>query len=142
MIVNTLYFGCRSAAKDHHYGAEWQSLCAEKKITYRVTFSRDGPEGVKRTYVQDLIQEDARTIWELLKKGGWVYISGSASFVLPFLSGTHWMGISRSSNKMPASVKEAIRAAVETEGDYSEEESRKYVDAMVREGRLLEESWS
>lgn len=75
--VNTLYFGCRSASKDHHYASEWTSYAESGDIVYRTAFSRDGPEGVKRTYVQDLITEDAERIWDLLeKKRAWVYISG------------------------------------------------------------------
>ncbi|THH00704.1 hypothetical protein EW145_g7039 [Phellinidium pouzarii] len=46
---NTLYFGCRSISKDHHYGSEWKALIDNYKLTYRPAFSRDGPEGVKRT---------------------------------------------------------------------------------------------
>lgn len=46
-------------------------------MTYRTAFSRDGPEGVKRVYVQDLIQQDAEDIWRLVgQAGAWVYISG------------------------------------------------------------------
>jgi sulfite reductase alpha subunit-like flavoprotein len=76
---NTLYFGCRSASKDHHYSAEWRALEEDepKMLTYRVAFSRDGPEGVKRTYVQDLMEEDGECVWDVLgRRGGWAYISG------------------------------------------------------------------
>lgn len=76
-IANTLYFGCRSATKDQHYGAEWVQYDSDGDIKYRVACSRDGPEGVKRTYVQDLIQEDAERIWNLIgQEKAWVYISG------------------------------------------------------------------
>ena len=40
--------------------------------------SRDGPEGVKRTYVQDLIEEDGESVWKVLGvSNGGLYISGS-----------------------------------------------------------------
>ena len=91
---------------------------------YRVAFSRDGPEGRPRTYVQDLIREDAKRIWELVGvRGAWVYISGSA-------------------NKMPAAVRAAIAHAMRTEGGRTEEEAKEYVAGMEREGRLIEECWS
>ena len=48
----------------------------------------------------------------------------------------------RSSNKMPAAVKEAIAFAVETHGGFSAEEAKQYVHSMVKEGRLIEECWS
>ncbi|KIK57477.1 hypothetical protein GYMLUDRAFT_229030 [Collybiopsis luxurians FD-317 M1] len=121
---NTLYFGCRSAQKDQHYANEWTQYSSDKALTYRVACSRDGPEGVKRTYVQDLITEDAARVWELLdERGAYVFISGS-------------------SNKMPAAVKESLRNAVVKCGFRSEEEASKYISALERSGRLIEECWS
>ena len=124
VTANTLYFGCRSESKDHHYGEEWTELLGAQKLTYRVAFSRDGPEGQARTYVQDLIRQDAKRIWELVGlQAAWVYISGSA-------------------NKMPAAVRAAITHAVQTEGGRTEEDAKEYVAKMEREGRLVEECWS
>ncbi|CAL1697805.1 unnamed protein product [Somion occarium] len=121
---NTLYQGCRSVSKDQHYRAEFEALASEGKLVYRVAPSRDSPEGVKRTYVQDLIAEDAKRIWELVgESGAWVYISGS-------------------SNKMPAGVKAAIRDAIREYGGKSEDEAAEYVATMEREGRLIEDCWS
>ncbi|KAH0834168.1 hypothetical protein J3R83DRAFT_11474 [Lanmaoa asiatica] len=72
-----LYFGCRSASKDHHYGAEWEAYAKAGKITYHVAFSRDGPEGTKKTYVQDLLRQDKDRVWELLGvQRGTLIISG------------------------------------------------------------------
>ena len=77
---NTLYFGHRASGKDAHYLHEWSALAESGKLTYRATASRDGPEGTRRVYVQDLIRQDAKRIWELVHgKGAWVYISGCAS---------------------------------------------------------------
>lgn len=73
----SLYFGCRSASKDQHYHSEWEEYTSKQLLNYRVACSRDGPEGVKRTYVQDLMREDAQRIWELVgERGAWVLISG------------------------------------------------------------------
>lgn len=82
MTANTLYFGCRSASKDHHYGEEWEQYVSSDKLRYRAAFSRDGPEGKPRTYVQDLIRDDAKRVDELVReKNAWVYISGYVSSV-------------------------------------------------------------
>jgi sulfite reductase alpha subunit-like flavoprotein len=43
---------------------------------------------------------------------------------------------------MPAGVRAALAKASEKEGGHSEEDGKKYIDAMVREGRLIEECWS
>ncbi|KAG1797022.1 riboflavin synthase domain-like protein [Suillus plorans] len=120
----TLYFGCRSAHKDQHYYKEWESHAEERKLRYRVACSRDGPEGVKRTYVQDLMKEDAQYIWTMLRQQRGILI------------------ISGSSNKMPTAVREAVRGAVERFGGKSNAEVVEYVAAMEREGRLIEECWS
>ncbi|KAG6335101.1 hypothetical protein ID866_3990 [Astraeus odoratus] len=53
-----LYFGCRSKLKDQHYCDEWEVYAQQGQVTYRVTFSRDGPEGARRIYVQDLLKQD------------------------------------------------------------------------------------
>ena len=72
-----MFFGCRSKEKDHHYGEEWQSLVDRGYLRYQAAFSRDGPEGQKRTYVQDLMLEDAEILWKVLgQENGWMYISG------------------------------------------------------------------
>ncbi|KAH9856143.1 riboflavin synthase domain-like protein [Lenzites betulinus] len=122
--ANTLYFGCRSASKDHHYGEEWEEYVSSDRLTYRAAFSRDGPEGAPRTYVQDLIRDDAKRMDELVREmGAWVYISGS-------------------SNKMPAAVRAAIRHALVSEGGMSEDEAQEFVVKMEKDGRLIEECWS
>lgn len=78
---NALYFGCRSATKDQHYASEWATFAKEGKLSYRVACSRDGPEGVKRTYVQDLIESDTSQIWRLIgEHNAYVYISGCVRF--------------------------------------------------------------
>ncbi|CDO69942.1 hypothetical protein BN946_scf184836.g16 [Trametes cinnabarina] len=121
---NTLYFGCRSASKDHHYGEEWEQYASEGKLTYRAAFSRDGPEGVQRTYVQHLIREDSARICELIEeRGAWVYISGS-------------------SNKMPAAVRAAIQDALVSKGGKTEDSAKEYIVKIEKEGRLIEECWS
>ena len=76
-IDTTLYFGCRSALKDQHYRSEWEGYAEEKRLRYRVACSRDGPEGSKRTYVQDLMHKDAQEIWNILgSQRGILIISG------------------------------------------------------------------
>lgn len=69
-----------------------------------------------------------------------MYISGYAEVYYAkdnLLTASH-----SSSNKMPAADKEAITYAVVTHGGYAEDEAKKYVDVMIREGRMLEECWS
>lgn len=75
--ANVLYFGCRSASKDQHYDTEWCAYADSGSLDYRPAFSRDVPEGEKRTYVQDIIKADAKKIWKLVgEQKAWVLISG------------------------------------------------------------------
>ena len=84
---NTLYFGHRASGKDAHYSHEWTALAESGKLTYRATASRDGPEGTRRVYVQDLIRQDAKRVWDLVyDKSAWVYISGCASQPLAYFT--------------------------------------------------------
>ncbi|EIW74789.1 riboflavin synthase domain-like protein [Coniophora puteana RWD-64-598 SS2] len=121
---NTLYFGCRSASKDQHYGSEWVAHAQDDQLVYRAAFSRDVPEGVKRPYVQDLLAQDKERLWTLIgERKGQVIISGS-------------------SNKMPAAVRTVLREVAERGGEMSAEDAAEYVSVMERDGRLVEECWS
>jgi sulfite reductase alpha subunit-like flavoprotein len=74
---NTLYFGCRSAEKDQHYRTEWEDRVRAGSLRYRLSCSRDGEEGKAKIYVQDLLEEDAESVWEILNdRKGSLYISG------------------------------------------------------------------
>ncbi|KLO17390.1 riboflavin synthase domain-like protein [Schizopora paradoxa] len=134
---NTLYFGCRSATKDSHFAAEWDEIVKAQQLVYRPAFSRDKQTSQEisnetendaantgRTYVQHLIREDSKRIWELVgERGAWVYISGS-------------------SNHMPKAVKAAIEASARDAGGLTEDEARNFMKRLVDEGRLYEECWS
>jgi sulfite reductase alpha subunit-like flavoprotein len=141
MKDNTLYFGHRASGKDEHYAREWISLAGSGHLTYRVTASRDGPEGTPRVYVQDLIRQDAKRIWQLVHdKGAWVYISGCVR--PPGPACVRMLTSDRSSNKMPAGVRAALVDIAQEEGEMGEEEARAYVAQLEREERLFEECWS
>ncbi len=110
---------------------------------YRVACSRDGPEGVKRTYVQDLIEADGERIWELISRGAWVYISGYEGLLASSSASLiHGASGFRSSNKMPAAVRDALRRSVVSYGGLSTDEAGEYVKRMELEGKLMEECWS
>lgn len=140
-LDNTLYYGCRSESKDHHYSSEWLSLSSSGKLVYRTAFSRDVPEGVKRVYVQDRMREDAERLWDILgRRGGWLYISGYVSCEPSNIPKSNLLF--RSSNKMPASVKDAVAYSAERAGGLTEEQAKVFVKKLQDEGRLFEECWS
>ena len=155
---NTLYFGHRASGKDAHYSREWTALAESGHLAYRVAASRDGPEGARRVYVQDLMRQDAKRVWRLVHEGGaWVYISGcvrvrSLSLSLsvsetPRAQARTYVNVvdgldDRSSNKMPAGVRAALVDIAQQEGEMGEDDARAYVARMEREDRLFEECWS
>ena len=50
--------------------------------------------------------------------------------------------LDRSTNKMPAGVRAAIRDAAREHGKLSEGEAADFIGTLEREGRLFEECWS
>jgi sulfite reductase alpha subunit-like flavoprotein len=142
---NILYFGCRSALQDQHYSAEWDNLVRAGKLQYRLSCSRDGEDGKAKVYVQNIIEQDAKLVWEVLNdRGGWVYISGWVWFMRRFKSckDSEWRTTFRSSNKMPAAVKKAIQDAAVSRGGMGDAEAKDFITTLEREGRLFEECWS
>lgn len=73
---NTLYYGCRRAARDFTYRDELEGLAAQGKLNLRCAFSRDQKEKV---YVQHLVEEDGAAIAADLEAGGHFYICGDGS---------------------------------------------------------------
>ena len=145
-----LYFGCRHASKDQHYASEFLSYAQKPNnvFVYRVACSRDGKEGEKRRYVQDIMGSeengdgDARVIWDLVgKRGGYVYISGYVLFPSPFDSSTD-LTVQRSSNKMPSAIRSTLQKIAMTEGGMREHEAGRWIVSLERVGRLVEECWS
>ncbi|WOO77724.1 NADPH-dependent diflavin oxidoreductase 1 [Vanrija pseudolonga] len=116
-----LYFGCRSLSSDYYYASEWDEHRATG-ARVRVAPSRDRPNKV---YVQHLLREDAALINEwIVKRGGYVFISGS-------------------SNAMPREVREALAWCISTDGAGSlePEAATEYIAEMFDSGRGGEESW-
>ena len=141
-VDNSLYFGCRSASKDQHYGTEWKNQVRAGTLRYRLSCSRDGELGTAKVYVQHLIEEDAKFVWEILNnQRGCIYISGYVSTNLLQKEDID-MDARRSSNNMPVAVKKAIEHAATTEGGLPDSEAKGFITRLEREGRLFEECWS
>jgi sulfite reductase (NADPH) flavoprotein alpha-component len=74
-----LYFGARTRAEEYLYGDELDAHHAAGVIApagLRLAFSRDGPT---KTYIQHLMRQDARMLWDMLGApgaGGAFYLCG------------------------------------------------------------------
>ncbi|KAJ9564455.1 hypothetical protein OSB04_000421 [Centaurea solstitialis] len=121
------FFGCRNEHNDFLYKDFWFShsqdggvLSQEKGSGLYVAFSRDQPQKV---YVQHKMREQSGKIWELLSKGGAVYVAGS-------------------SNNMPSDVLAAFEEIVAREGGVSKEASIRWLRMLEKGGKYHVEAWA
>ena len=74
-----LFFGDRRRATDFLYGDELQGFVDSGTLTrFDVAFSRDGADGVPKTYVQHRMLEQAAEFFDWLQAGAHVYVCGDA----------------------------------------------------------------
>lgn len=75
-----LFFGCRHPDQDFIYADEMKEHAAAGIIDLHVAFSRhDG----KKTYVQDLLKEEAAALWPLIEQGAILYVCGDGGRMEP-----------------------------------------------------------
>jgi sulfite reductase alpha subunit-like flavoprotein len=88
-----------------------------------LAFSRDGPADEKKTYVQDIISRNTKTIYEyLIRRNGALFISGS-------------------SGKMPQGVKESVIEIISMEQEISKEQAKEVLAKLENQGRWKQETW-
>ena len=74
-----LFFGDRRRATDFLYGEELQGFVDSGTLTrLDLAFSRDGADGVPKTYVQHRMLEHATEFFDWLSDGAHVYVCGDA----------------------------------------------------------------
>jgi cytochrome P450/NADPH-cytochrome P450 reductase len=75
-----LFFGCRHPEQDFLYAEELKEAAAKGTVDLHVAFSRhDG----RKTYVQDLLREQASAVWRLIEQGAIVYVCGDGGRMEP-----------------------------------------------------------
>ncbi|XP_077778962.1 NADPH-dependent diflavin oxidoreductase 1 isoform X3 [Podarcis muralis] len=117
---NFLFFGCRHQAHDFYFRDEWAELVARGFLSVFPAFSRDQDEKV---YVQHRILENQALVWDLVQRGAWIYLAGSAK-------------------EVPDAVAAALRAAFQSQGAMSPTEAADFLAALERAGRFQAETWS
>ena len=75
-----LFFGCRHPEQDFIYADELKAWADAGLIDLHTAFSRIG---ARKSYVQDLIREQAESVWKLLQEGATVYVCGDGSRMEP-----------------------------------------------------------
>ncbi|MGO8946968.1 MAG: bifunctional cytochrome P450/NADPH--P450 reductase [Ktedonobacterales bacterium] len=81
-----LFFGCRHADQDYIYRAEMEAYAAQGVATLYTAFSRI--PGHSKSYVQDLLKQQADQVWQLLQDGAIVFVSGDAGSMEPAVRAT------------------------------------------------------
>jgi len=119
---NILYFGCKKRKLDYIYQSEIESFQKSGDIEkLRLAFSRDQSHKV---YVQNLLKEDAKYIWDLVgKEGAYIYVCGGT--------------------QMGHDVCATLKNIFVNTGDVEDDEAaKKYLENLQKSGRLVQELWS
>lgn len=113
------YFGSRHQSQEYLYGEEIEAFILDGTITRAgLAFSRDGPPGVKKVYIQSKMSEDAHDLVKMLK-----YEEGAF-----YLCGPTW--------PVPDVFEALCGALVQYEG-MSKDEAGEYLEGLKEEERYV-----
>jgi NADPH-ferrihemoprotein reductase len=117
-----LFYGSRNQAQDYLYADEWPELFDTLGGDSRIVtaFSRDQAQKV---YVQHRLQQEGALVWDLLQKGGYVYVCGDAKSMARDVNQTF------------------INCAIEF-GGLTDAKAHEYVKSLRTTGRYQEDVWS
>ncbi|KAJ3840368.1 assimilatory sulfite reductase [Lentinula raphanica] len=113
------YFGSRHQSQEYLYGEEIEAFILDGIITRAgLAFSRDGPPGVKKVYIQHKMLEDAQDLARMLKHEQGVF----------YLCGPTW--------PVP-DMYEALCGALEKYQGMTKEEAGDYLEGLKEEERYV-----
>lgn len=75
-----LFFGCRHPDQDFLYRKELEAMEKNGIVELHVAFSRHDGE---KTYVQDLLLKERKSVWDLIEQGARIYVCGDGSRMEP-----------------------------------------------------------
>ena len=120
-----LYFGCRKSDEDFIYKDELTAYAEKSENGNVITdlhlaFSRDQSEKV---YVTHKLRANLAQIWDVVKKGGHLYVCGDARF-------------------MAKDVHDIFVEALEKHGEKSHEQATRFLSSLSDKGRYQVDVWS
>ncbi len=117
-----LFFGCRRPDQDYLYREELEGHLARGSLdALCVAFSRQ--KDAPKVYVQDLLREQAKVLWPLLREGAAVYVCGDAK-------------------RMAPDVHSAFIQILMEQGGLGESEATAQLSAWHKSGRYCEDVWA
>lgn len=115
-----LYFGCRNEA-DFIFREELEQYEKEGVVTLHIAFSRK--EGTPKTYVQDLMAQNAEELIRILNQGGRLYVCGDGS-------------------KMAPEVEATLMKVYQSVHKAREQEAQKWIEKLQEDGVYAKDVWS
>ncbi|MDI1284797.1 MAG: cytochrome P450 [Reyranella sp.] len=115
-----LFFGCRHPGQDFIYADELKEHAASGIVDLQVAFSRhDG----KKSYVQDLLKQQAATLWPLIEQGAILYVCGDGG-------------------RMEPDVKRALMAIYRDKTGNDEAAGEAWMAKLVADARYVLDVWA
>ena len=119
-----VFFGCRHKKKDFYFENDWNVMEKQNNFNILTAFSRDGPEDENKTYVQNVMHDNSKILFNLIyEQNGYFYIAGSSKL-------------------MPDAVTDALKDALMKHSDLFDIEVTNYITKMEVEKRFQTETWS